>query len=156
MYTEICSDMKAIKNYRSSIEISKIFEHLQQVLVKHGAKQITFDYGTDGKIYGVMFLIEVPGRVLSVRLPARVENVHAILEKQHKAGLIRRKLDQEQAYRVAWRNILDWVVAQMTLLDIEMVKLEEVFLPYVVNPQGKTLFEVFESYQFQLPLSPEE
>jgi hypothetical protein len=42
------------------------------------------------------------------------------------------------------------------LLEIEMVRLEEVFLPYVVNAQGKTLFEVFESYQFQLPLPPEE
>jgi hypothetical protein len=122
------------------------------VLVKHGAKQITFDYGTDGKIYGVLFRIEVASKLLSIRLPARVDKVHAILGQQYQAGLIRRKLDQEQAYRVAWRNILDWVVAQMTLLDIEMVRLEEVFLPYVVNSQGKTLFEVFETYQFQLPL----
>jgi hypothetical protein len=44
----------------------------------------------------------------------------------------------------------------MTLLEIGMVRLEEVFLPYVVNAQGKTLFEVFEAYQFQLPLTPEE
>jgi hypothetical protein len=41
--------MKAIKNYRSSIEIDKLFAHLQQVLMQHGAKQITFDYGSDGK-----------------------------------------------------------------------------------------------------------
>jgi hypothetical protein len=143
--------MKAIKNYRSAIAINKIFEQLQQVLVKHGAKQITFDYGQDGKIYGVVFLIEVPGRVLPIRLPARVENVQAILEKQQQAGLIRNKVDPEQAYRVAWRNLLDWVVAQMTLLEIEMVKLEEVFLPYVVFSEGKTLFEVFEARQFQLP-----
>jgi hypothetical protein len=148
--------MKAIKNYRSAIAINKIFEQLQQVLVKHGAKQITFDYGQDGKIYGVMFLIEVPGRVLPIRLPARVDNVHAILERQQQAGLIRSKLDPEQAYRVAWRNLLDWVVAQMTLLEIEMVKLEEVFLPYVVFSEGKTLFEVFESRQFQMPLPQEK
>jgi hypothetical protein len=148
--------MKAIKNYRSRIAIHEIFEQLQQVLVKHGAKQITFDYGTDGKIYGVTFRIEVPGKVLIVRLPARVENVHAILKKQRQAGIIREKVDQAQAYRVAWRNLLDWVVAQMTLLEIEMVRLEEVFLPYVVNAQGKTLFEVFEAYHFQLPLPQEE
>jgi hypothetical protein len=148
--------MKAIKNYRSTLEINKIFEYIQQVLVMHGANQITFDYGTDGKIYGVTFVIEVSGKRLPVRLPARVDNVHAILEKQYKAGLIRRKLDQEQAYRVAWRNILDWLVAQMTLLEIEMVQLEEIFLPYIVNPQGKTLFEVFEGYHFQLPLPQEK
>lgn len=92
--------MKAIKNYRSSIEISKIFEQLQQVLVKHGARQITFDYGQDGKIYGVTFSIEVAGKVLVVRLPARVENVYAILEKQRQAVLIKGKLDQEQGESV--------------------------------------------------------
>jgi hypothetical protein len=59
-------------------------------------------------------------------------------------------------YRVAWHNLLDWVVAQMTLLEIEMVRLEEELLPYVVNAQGKTLFEVFEVYQFQLPLPQEK
>lgn len=90
------------------------------------------------------------------RLLVRVENVQAILEKQNQAGLIRRKLDPEQAYRVAWRNPFHWVVAQMTLLEIEMVKLEEVFLPYIVNPQGKSLFEVFKAYQFQLPLPQEK
>jgi hypothetical protein len=31
---------------------------------------------------------------------------------------------EEQAYRVAWRNILDWVEAQMALLEIEMAKIE--------------------------------
>ena len=90
--------MKAIKNYRSTIAINKIFEQLQLVLVKHGAKQITFDYGQDGKIYGVTFGIEVPGKTLIVRLPARVENVHAILENQRESGLIRNKLDPERWY----------------------------------------------------------
>jgi hypothetical protein len=57
----------------------------------------------------------------------------------------------EQAYRVAWRNILDWVQAQMALLDIGMAKMEEVFLPYVVNREGKTLFEHYEQHGFALP-----
>ncbi len=56
----------------------------------------------------------------------------------------------EQAYRVAWRNILDWVQAQMALIEIEMTKLEEVFLPYMVAKSGKTYFETLENRQFQL------
>jgi hypothetical protein len=32
------SDRTAIKNYGSTIAIDKIFEQLQQVLVKHGAR----------------------------------------------------------------------------------------------------------------------
>ena len=33
----------------------------------------------------------------------------------------------EQAYRVSSENILDWVEAQMALLEIEMAKIEEIF-----------------------------
>jgi hypothetical protein len=33
---------------------------------------------------------------------------------------------------------------------------EEVFLPYVVNAQDKTLFGMFEASQFKLPLPQEE
>ena len=29
----------------------------------------------------------------------------------------------------------------MALLEIEMVKIEEIFLPYMVNSSGETLFE---------------
>jgi hypothetical protein len=56
----------------------------------------------------------------------------------------------EQAYRVAWRNILDWVEAQMALLEIEMAKIEEIFLPYMVNATGETFFERMEQRGFLL------
>ena len=57
---------------------------------------------------------------------------------------------EEQAYRVAWRNILDWVEAQMALLEIEMAKIEEIFLPYMVNSIGETFFERMEQRGFLL------
>jgi hypothetical protein len=56
----------------------------------------------------------------------------------------------EQAYRVAWRNILDWVQAQMALLEIGMAKMEEVFLPYMLDQQCHTLFERMEQRGFLL------
>jgi hypothetical protein len=55
-----------------------------------------------------------------------------------------------QAYRVAWRNILDWVQAQMALLEIGMAKMEEVFLPYMQDRQGLTFFERMEERGFLL------
>ena len=57
-----------------------------------------------------------------------------VLKKQWDEGTISHKRGREntygaeQAYRVAWRNILDWVEAQMALLEIGMAKMEEVFL----------------------------
>ena len=55
-----------------------------------------------------------------------------------------------QAYRVAWRNILDWVQAQMALLEIGMAKIEEVFLPYMQDREGVTFFERMEQRGFLL------
>ena len=127
----------AIKNYTSDKPIDRIFAELQQTLGTHGAKQISFDYGDDGKVHGVQFVIKVNDRFLPIKLPARVENAQAVLKKQWDAGIISHKhgkaniLGYEHAYRVAWRNILDWVQAQMALLEIGMVKMEEVFLPYM-------------------------
>jgi hypothetical protein len=89
-------------------------------------------------------------------LPARVEKAQAVLKQQWEEGLISHKRGKEntygydQAYRVAWRNILDWVQAQMALLEIGMAKMEEVFLPYMQDRQGVTFFERMEKQDFLL------
>jgi len=146
----------AIKNYSADIAINEIFSELQETLGKHGAKQISFDYDNDGRIQSVQFVIKANDRFIPVRLPARVEKAQTVLKRQWEAGIISHKRGKEktygyeQAYRVAWRNILDWVQAQMALIEIEMTKLEEVFLPYMVAKSGKTYFETLEHNQFQL------
>ena len=143
----------AIKNYTSNIPINRIFARLQKTLAEHGAKQIMFDYGEDGKIYGVFFIVNVKDKPLRIKLPAKVDKAAAILKQQYQRGLIssRKVLEPEQAYSVAWRNILDWTEAQMALLDIEMARMEEVFLPYMATNGGKTLFEIYDEKGFKLP-----
>src|SRR3989442_1648019 len=125
----------AIKNYASDKPIDKIFSELQQTLGTHGAKHLSFEYGDDGRVHGVTFTIKVNDHFIPVKLPARVEKAQAVLKKQWEVGVISHKRGKEntygyeQAYRVAWRNILDWVQAKMALLEIGMAKMEEVFLP---------------------------
>lgn len=152
----------AIKNYSSEIPIDRIFQRIQDSLVQHGARQISFDYGDDGKIYGVFFSLSLQEKKLQVKLPARIDKALAVLQKQYSQGLMRDSKTRaifrrgnkneinEQAYRVAWRNILDWVEAQMALLEIEMAKIEEIFLPYMVNATGETFFERIEQKGFLL------
>jgi hypothetical protein len=146
----------AIKNYTSDKPLEKIFAELQQTLATHGAKQISYDYGDDGKVQGVAFTINVHDRFIPIKLPARVEQAQAVLKKQWDEGVISHKRGREhtygyeQAYRVAWRNILDWVQAQMALLEIGMAKIEEVFLPYMQDREGVTFFERMEQRGFLL------
>ena len=146
----------AIKNYTSDKPIDRIFAELQQTLVAHGAKHISFEYGDDGKVHGITFTIKVNDRFIPIKLPARVEKAQAVLKKQFAEGIISHKRGREntygyeQAYRVAWRNILDWVQAQMALLEIDMAKMEEVFLPYMQDNTGVTFFERMEQQGFLL------
>ena len=59
--------------------------------------------------------------------------------------------DEIQAKRVSWRQILRWVEAQLALTYTNMVKVEEVFLPYIqVNVEGQTLFEKLENNKFKM------
>jgi hypothetical protein len=53
-------------------------------------------------------------------------------------------IDYAQAERVAWRIIKDWVETQMAILESQMVQMEEIFLPYMVNRQGQTFFEAYQ------------
>jgi hypothetical protein len=146
----------AIKNYTSDKPLEKIFAELQQTLATHGAKQISYEYGDDGKVHGVAFAVKIHDQLIRVKLPARIEQAQAVLKRQWDDGMISHKRGREQtygyeqAYRVAWRNILDWVQAQMALLEIGMAKMEEVFLPYMLDSQGHTFFEWMEQRGFLL------
>lgn len=60
------------------------------------------------------------------------------------------KPDREQAERTAWRNIRDWVLAQMAFVEAGNVEVDEVFLPYLTDGKGRTLYQVYQSGQLLL------
>lgn len=133
-----------IKNYLSRSPISNIFSDIEKTLSSHGAKQVTRDYD-NGRIVAISFIVATPSGDLKVKLPARTDRVEQIFENEG----IRYKPDQP--YRTAWATLRDWVAAQMALLELEMVKMEEIFLPYVMDPNGKTFFEFSQERGFKLP-----
>jgi hypothetical protein len=47
----------------------------------------------------------------------------------------------KKAEAIAWRICKSWLEAQITLINLEQAKLEEVFLPYLVMPGNKTLWQ---------------
>lgn len=131
-------------NYTTKVNVFATLGEIQEILVKHGAKKIIQDYDDAGNIAALMFGIDTPAGLRGVRLPANVDAVHAVLAKQ------KVKCDREQAERVAWRIVKDWVEAQMAILESEMVQLDQIFLPYMVNDKGQTVFEVYRENQLFL------
>ena len=47
----------------------------------------------------------------------------------------------------AWRNVRDWILAQMALVESCDVPVDQIFLPYLSDNAGRTLYEVYQSGQ---------
>ena len=131
-------------NYTTKVNVYTTLGEIQRQLAKHGAKKIMQDYDGEGRITALAFMVDTPGGPRGIRLPANVEAVHAVLTRQ------KVKCDREQAERVAWRIVKDWVEAQMAILESEMVQMDEIFLPYMLNSAGATVFEAYRSNQLAL------
>ena len=131
-------------NYTTKINVYTTLGEIQTQLVKHGARKIMQDYDDAGRLNALVFTIDTPAGVRGIRLPANVDAVHKVLTRQ------KVKCDREQAERVAWRIVKDWVEAQMAILESEMVQMDEIFLPYMVNDQGQTFFAAYRNNQLRL------
>jgi hypothetical protein len=149
-----------IANYTTTVTALKSIGEIQGILVAHGAQHILIDYD-HGEPVGLAFIVPTAFGEIPFRLPANIEKVEAVLFKQL-ASSTRRQWDiqyqqekkakiKEQAGRVAWRILKDWIRAQMAILETEMVTIDQVFLPYMqVGKDRKTLYETMRDQRFQL------
>lgn len=132
-----------IKNYTTKVDIFTSLGEIQSALAKAGANKIMVDYD-GGSPIAVTFSISTPAGVRGFALPAPVEGTLRTFANQ------KVKVDRRQAEMTAWRNVRDWVLAQMALVESCDVPTEEVFLPYMIDGKGRTLFEVYSSGQLRL------
>ena len=144
------ADEMAIKNYTSKISVKKSIEEIQEALLKGGARRIMIDYDEAGDPVSVIFGLMVEGRMLGFQLPANIDGVEAAFKQQ------KLKVDREQAKRTAWRNIRDWVLAQMAFVEAGNALVDEVFWPYLTDGKGNSLYSAFRNGQLSLPGSNEE
>lgn len=135
--------MMALLNYTTSIDATKTVSEIHKILASHGAKSIMTDYDNNGQIESLSFRVITPQGEAGIRLPINTEAVLTVLQRQSRLGRVpRRYVNKPQAVRVAWRILKDWVEAQMAILETEMVKMEQIFLPYIMGRDGRTLYEV--------------
>lgn len=140
----------AILNYTTTVDSFKTVSEIEYILMRHRAKSIMKNYEGES-ITGLSFLIDTGVQQIPVRLPVKVDECLKVLRKEKRENPRKQIKDtREQAERVAWRILKDWVEAQMALLDIEMVRFEEIFLPYIETDDGQTIYERLEEKQFLL------
>lgn len=127
----------AILNYTTQIDSEKTIMEIQKCLVSHGAIKIVCDY--EGVIpVDLTFCLPLNGKLVAFSLPANYEGVFQVINNNSR---IPKKLrTKEQALRVSWRILKDWVEAQMALIDAQLADIAEVFLPYSIIKGGSTLY----------------
>lgn len=132
-----------IKNYTTKVDIYTSIAEIQKALAKNGATKIMVDY-KDSKPIAVSFAMNTPQGLRGFSLPAAVEGTLRVFERQ------KVKPEREQAEMTAWRNIRDWVLAQVALVESCDIPIDQVFLPYLTDNKGQTLYEVYANGQLLL------
>ena len=138
---------------RTTVSAERSAQEIIREIASRHATQIRQEY-KDGVLVGLAFLIPLPdGRELPIQLPARMDAMRKVLYR-NLGPRQRQKFSEEDmaedASRITWRQLSAWVKAQMALVDLEMVRPEEVFLPYIQVAPGKTLFNAIAERGFDM------
>lgn len=132
-----------ILNYTTTVAAAKSVAEIQATLTKAGASRIMIENNADREPSALVF--ELHHR--QYRLPCRHKEVHKVLNRQR--GVEARYRTLPHALKVAWRNLKDWVEAQVAIMECEMVKGDEVFMPYLVMSTGETMWEHYNARQLE-------
>jgi hypothetical protein len=133
-----------IKNYTSAVDAFKSVGEIQGALAKAGASKMIIDYNA-GVPTGLTFAMLSNRKFVGFLLPANIEGVSAVFAQQ------KVRADQEQVIRTAWRNVRDWVLAQLALVEAGNAEFKQVFLPYLTDGRGNTMYSLYQSGQLALP-----
>jgi len=139
-------------NYTTKIAPEQTIAEIQKMLSSHGVMAMMTEY--DGPhVSAVSFKMDIDGKPMGFKMPCNWKAVLEIItqnsgkrniwdEKKKQKMLEERK---EQAIKTAWRIIHTWTKAQLALIDVNMVTVQQVFLPYAIMKDGKTLAEHIET-----------
>lgn len=94
--------------------------------------------------WGITFGIETPDGPRGFLLPANVAGVKAVFARQ------KVRAPEGQAERTAWRNVRDWIMAQMAIVEAGQVEIQEVFFPYLTDGRGRTVYQLYRGGQLAI------
>lgn len=125
---------------------------IMKILGVYGAVLILTEYDNK-EVSAVSFELQVgPHQIVPFRLPCRWKAIYEMLLRRRKRDRYRQGTEEllmAQSKRVAWRQILRWVEAQLALVDTKMVDIGEVFMPYI-SMGNQTFYEKISENNFKM------
>lgn len=138
-------------NYTTEIDWRKSVGEITAFLSQSGiCCGILQEFDGAGYVTAISFKSKTEFGVLAFRLPCDIQKTQQVLSNEHRNGRIGRRFanDAGHARNVSWRILRSWIEAQIALVRIGQVKVEQVFLPYAQDDEGRTLFEAMRENQF--------
>ncbi len=148
-------------NYTTDVPATRSIAEITRMLQDAGATAILLENDADRRISAVSFKMKTgPFGELPFMLPANVPAVILALNGQiqeesrrvaARRGYNRRipkslYNNRDQAERIAWRIVKDWLEAQLALHQLGAAKLEQIMLPFAVvgidaDGQSQTFYQ---------------
>jgi hypothetical protein len=142
---------KSIVAYTTTIDPMKTATDCIALLASKGATDIGMSSDGEGTPTGLLFVIATKWGRRQFTVPVDLPRTEKTLKEAARKGRIApRFATPEQARRVAWRVVLHWLEAQLSLVEIGAQDLEDAMIAYVnVNP-GQTLAQYYGEQQLAL------
>lgn len=132
-----------ILNYTTDVPVTRTIAEMEARLLAYGASSIRRDFD-DGRPIALHFVITTPAGRQAFRLPVNIPGVRSAIERDATdRPSLRRYLRPDQVQRITWRIAKDWLEAQLAIVDAHMASVDEIMLPYLIVPGGKTLYQAF-------------
>jgi hypothetical protein len=137
-----------LKNYTTEVTSSRSIEAIEKLLVSFGATNIMKEYSPSGKCEAVSFIVEMDGMKLPFRLPAKVKECYVWLRKKKPNS--QDKTILEQAERIVWKQIHEWVHLQISMIELQQADKLEIFFPYLYDvSKRETYYEKLKQQSFK-------
>lgn len=130
--------------YENSTSGDKAFAEIQKILGRFGCD----NYGIMQKAADQVTLVQFDWRGRTVQVPGHWGGYATQWLKEHpytsrmRCTAAEYQLKAKDVAQVAVCSILrDWVKAQITMVECQMMTLEEVFMPHMLLPDGRRMVE---------------
>lgn len=134
----------SIKNYTSKKEPTEYLGLMQSLLAENGATGIHMDYNS-GTPVALSFSMFIGGNEIYFRLTVNIRGMLQAMENDKKVP--NHKCTFGQAERTAWKNKYEWLHIQLSEIEANQAKMEQLLLGYAVTDNGMTAFERMQSGQ---------
>ena len=151
--------MSSVVNYTTAVPVMQSLSEMQERLAASGASHIGVSY-EDGYPIALTFGLRGPHGQRHFTVPVDVDAMQRLLRAHEDEGRFKSQrkakghfTTREHAARVAWRVMKDWLAATLAIVETQMLRLDEVMLPYLMVDEEHTLAQRYREREDALALT---